>query len=99
MENPIKMDDLGVPLFRKHPYVDPTYLPQIWPEKDPDGIHICLRKVLSQDLEFAKNRAIDKLCLGRYGSLHHHVLQKGRSSAKHIQGIRRNNRVQRHSTH
>ena len=20
MENPIKMDDLGVPLFRKHPY-------------------------------------------------------------------------------
>ncbi len=40
-----------------------------------------------QDLEFAKNRAIDKLCLGRYGRLHHHVLQKGRSSAKHIQGI------------
>lgn len=25
--------------------IDPTYLPQIWPEKDPDGIHMFLRKV------------------------------------------------------
>ena len=24
MENPIKMDDLGVPIFWKHPYASPT---------------------------------------------------------------------------
>ena len=26
MENPIKMDDLGVPLFSEHPYKDPYQL-------------------------------------------------------------------------
>ena len=70
-----------------------SYLPtpNLAQKKDPDGIHILLAESSSQDLEFAKNRAIDKLCLG-----HHHVLQKGRPSKKHIQGI---TRVQWHSTH
>ena len=27
MENPIEMDDLGVPPFRKHPYVITSYEP------------------------------------------------------------------------
>lgn len=34
------------PVVIANMYIDPTYyLPQIWPEKDPDGIHSCLRKV------------------------------------------------------
>ena len=80
-------------------WILPTY-PKIGRKKTPGWNSHFLAESSSQDLEFAKNRAIDKLCLGRYGRFAPPcVPQKGTPSAKHLQGIRRNNRVQRHSTH